>query len=294
MNHIKLRSMLLSFLNEDLGEGDLTSEAIFPADETGAGYFIAKETGILAGLDIITETYQLLDPAITAELYYSDGDAVKPGDKIAKASGPIRHLLSGERIILNLLQRLSGIATLTHKCVEVLDNPTIRIADTRKTTPGLRMLEKAAVRAGGGSNHRMGLYDAIMIKDNHIAFCGSIAEAVRRARKQASHMTKIEVETESAEQVLEAVKAGADVIMFDNRTSEEIRTLIQLVPEHIATEASGGITLDTLASYRNTGVDCISLGFLTHSPRALDISFLEEKGKPGASGGKQIIGEVRI
>ncbi|WLV24137.1 carboxylating nicotinate-nucleotide diphosphorylase [Aciduricibacillus chroicocephali] len=280
MNLLNLRTMLKSFLLEDIGSDDLTSSAIFPPNLDGEGYFAAKEHGILAGSEIIRETYQLLDPSIRVELLLSDGSEVKPGDKIACVFGPIRQLLSGERVILNLMQRMSGIATLTKECVEILNDPSIRILDTRKTTPGLRMLEKYAVRVGGGWNHRFGLYDGIMIKDNHIAFCGSITEAVHKARSHAGHMVKIEVETESSEQVEEAVAAGADVIMFDNQPPESVRELVKLVPEHIWTEASGGINPQNLASYRNTGVNGISLGALTHSVRSLDISFLEKGGKP--------------
>lgn len=280
MNTIKLRRMLEDFLNEDLHDGDLTSEAIFPPKQKGEGYFMAKAEGIVAGTEIIQETYRLLDPSIETEIFVKDGEEVKIGDNIAKASGPVTSLLSGERVILNLLQRLSGIATLTRTSVSTLNDSSIRITDTRKTTPGLRMLEKYAVKTGGGHNHRIGLYDAIMIKDNHIAFCGSIAEAVKRARRHAGHMVKIEVETETAEQVTEAVHAGADVIMFDNCTAEQVRELVKRVPSHIITEASGGITLENLASYRNSGVDVISLGFLTHSAPSLDISFLEKDGKP--------------
>jgi nicotinate-nucleotide pyrophosphorylase (carboxylating) len=182
-------------------------------------------------------------------------------------------LLTGERVILNLLQRMSGIATLTHRAVTILNNSHTRICDTRKTTPGLRMLEKYAVVCGGGYNHRFGLYDGVMIKDNHIAFCGSITKAVQAVREKLGHMVKIEVETETKEQVLEAVRAGADVIMFDNRTPDEVREFVSLVPKPIITEASGGITLENLAEYGTTGVDYISLGMLTHSATALDISF---------------------
>lgn len=280
MNILTLHTMLKAFLMEDIGYEDLTSSAIFPIDQHGEGYFVAKESGILAGSEIIRETYHLLDPAIHVELLLKDGSEIKSGDQIARATGPIRQLLSGERVILNLVQRMSAIATLTKECVEILDDSSIHILDTRKTTPGLRMLEKYAVRIGGGHNHRFGLYDGIMIKDNHIAFCGSITEAVKKARSHAGHMVKIEVETESADQVAEAVSAGADVIMFDNQTPESIRELIKLVPERIWTEASGGITPENLAAFRNTGINGISLGALTHSVRSLDISFLEKGGKP--------------
>ena len=278
MNKIKLRKMLEEFFLEDIGELDVTSETIFPLENKGTGVFIAKENGIISGLDLIEEAYHLLDSSIGVELQFSDGDRVSAGDMIAKVSGPIAHLLTGERVILNLMQRMSGIATVTRACVEALNDPSIQICDTRKTVPGLRMLDKYAVVTGGGKNHRQGLYDGVMIKDNHIAFCGSITKAVQAVREKIGHMVKIEVETESKEEVLEAVEAGADVIMFDNRSPEEVKEFATLVPKNIVTEASGGITLENLASYSGTGVNNISLGFLTHSVKALDISLQVKEG----------------
>lgn len=273
MNQIKLNEMLHAFLLEDIGEQDLTSQSIFPPDKSGKGVFIAKGKGTIAGLEIIRHTYHLLDPSIKVHFKCADGDQVFKGETIAEVSGPIVHLLAGERVILNLLQRISGIATLTSQCIEKLNDPAINICDTRKTTPGLRIFDKYAVTAGGGKNHRFGLYDGVMIKDNHILFSGSITQAVNRVRKQIGHMVKIEVETESKEDVLEAVSAGADIIMFDNRTPNEVKEFATYVPDHIVTEASGDITLDTIDQYAHTGVDYISLGFITHSVKALDISF---------------------
>lgn len=265
--------MLQQFFNEDIGEGDLTSESIFPRSMIGEGNFIVKDQGVLAGLELILIGYSLLDSSIDIQLLKRDGDFVEKGERIATVKGPMGQLLTGERVILNLLQRMSGIATLTNQAVTLLDSEYTRICDTRKTTPGLRMFEKYAVRCGGGYNHRFGLYDGVMIKDNHIAFAGSITEAVQSVRAKLGHMVKIEVETENKEQVLEAIAAKVDVIMFDNRSPEEIEEFVRLVPEGILTEASGGITLDVLSDYKNTGVDYISLGALTHSVRALDISF---------------------
>ncbi|MBB3867584.1 carboxylating nicotinate-nucleotide diphosphorylase [Parageobacillus toebii NBRC 107807] len=273
MNTLKLQQLLQQFFIEDIGEHDITSEMIFPENEWATGTFTAKEDGVLAGTDIITIGYRLLHPGIDVTLYKRDGEQVKKEETIAVVSGPVIPLLTGERVILNLLQRMSGIATLTHQAVMILNSSHTRICDTRKTTPGLRMLEKYAVVCGGGYNHRFGLYDGVMIKDNHIAFCGSITKAVRAVRAKLGHMVKIEVETETKEQVLEAVEAGADVIMFDNRTPEEVREFVSLVPKPIVTEASGGITLENLAAYGTTGVDYISFGMLTHSAKALDISF---------------------
>lgn len=273
MNTIKLKNMLESFLIEDIGHQDVTSRSIFSPEQRGKGVFIAKGRGVIAGLVVIKEICYLLDPAIKVNFKLSDGDVVSEGDIIAEVSGPVIPLLSGERVILNLLQRMSGIASMTRQAVETLNDSTITICDTRKTTPGLRMLEKYAVTVGGGKNHRLGLADGIMIKDNHISFCGSITQAIKRARKQNGHMIKIEVETETLDEVKEAVSAGADIIMFDNRSPEEVKAFSSHVPSHIITEASGGITLETLRTYAETGVNYISLGFLTHSVMALDISF---------------------
>lgn len=279
MNFVKLEAMMRSFFLEDFGEGDVTSETIFAPTDYGVGYFIAKNDGVLSGIDIITVGFSILSDEVEVTPYKKDGDFLFKGDCIAKVKGPIIALLGGERVILNLLQRMSGIATLTRKAVDTLNDSHTRICDTRKTTPGLRMLEKYAVRCGGGFNHRLGLYDGVMIKDNHIAACGSITNAVKTVKAKLGHMVKVEVETESEAEILEAVEAGADVIMFDNRTPAEVRQFVQLVPRHIVTEASGGINLDNLSEYRNTGVNYISLGFLTHSVSALDISFNVEGGK---------------
>lgn len=278
MNQLKLKKMLESFLLEDIGDNDLTSNSIFPIEQQGKGIFISKEDGIIAGLEIIQVAYHLLDPQIEVKLHFADGDRVNQGDTIAEAFGPVRPILTGERVILNLLQRMSGIATLTKTCVETLNDPSIQICDTRKTTPGLRMLEKYAVTVGGGKNHRNGLYDGVMIKDNHISYCGSITKAVERVRESVGHMVNIEVETETRDEVLEAVEANADVIMFDNCKPEEVREFAKLVPPQIITEASGGINLSNLASYANTGVRYISLGALTHSVIALDISLQVKEG----------------
>ncbi|NLP49302.1 carboxylating nicotinate-nucleotide diphosphorylase [Bacillus sp. RO1] len=273
MNIIMLQEMLRHFYKEDIGEKDLTSEALFAENEIGSGTFIAKENGIFVGEQIVMEAMRLLDPTVQVTLFKQDGDKLEKGEVIAKAEGKMRALLGAERVTLNLMQRMSGIATLTATAVSELDSNHTKVCDTRKTTPGLRMLEKYAVTCGGGYNHRFGLYDGVMIKDNHIEFAGSITNAVQRVREKVGHMVKIEVETESLAQVQEAVEAGADVIMFDNRTAEEIKDFIKHVPKHITTEASGGINLTNLASYRDTGVDYISLGLLTHSAKSLDISF---------------------
>lgn len=273
MNKVKLKQQLEEFLLEDIGDRDITSELVFSTNQLGEGTFVVKDEGILSGRQIIKETYQILDPAIKVTFHKNDGDRIKTGDIIATVYGPVRELLTGERIILNLIQRMSGIATLTNLAVETLGSNQTKICDTRKTTPGLRMFEKYAVTCGGGINHRFGLYDGVMIKDNHIAFCGSIKKAVHTVKHQLGHMVKVEVETESKEQVLQAVDAGADIIMLDNQTPEQVREHVALIPRSIITEASGNIKLTNLADYRNCGVDYISLGLLTHSAKSLDISF---------------------
>lgn len=272
MNKFKLSSLLNSFFIEDIGEQDITTDLLFTDGTSGKIVFLAKERGIFCGEEIIKTGFRLFESDITIEMLVKDGEPIEVGQKLATATGKIADLLKGERVILNLVQRMSGIATLTHKAVNTLHSSHTRICDTRKTTPGLRMLEKYAVRAGGGFNHRFGLYDGVMIKDNHISFAGSISNAVNAVREKAGHMVKIEVEVETEEQVVETVNARADVIMFDNRTPEEIKEFIKLVPAGIITEASGGINLSNLASYSDTGVDYISLGLLTHSYKALDIS----------------------
>lgn len=274
MNTIELREKIKQFLLEDIRDKDITSETIFPEDEIGSATFYAKDNGVLSGLMIIEEAYLVLNNQMDVTFLKKDGDSVQNGEAIANVTGPIRSILTGERVILNLVQRMSGIATQTKRAVETLNNSHIKIIDTRKTTPGLRMFEKYAVTSGGGFNHRFGLYDMVMIKDNHISFAGSIKNAVTRVRAQLGPAVKIEVETETIDQVKEAVEQNVDIIMFDNRTAKEINEMAKHVPEHILTEASGGITLDSLASYRNANVDFISLGFLTHSVKALDISLL--------------------
>lgn len=272
MNRILRRKLLEQFLFEDLQHQDLTSDAIFPENYLGQATIYTKEPGVFCGSDIVTETYSLLDPRIHVTLHKHDGDPLQDFDVIATIAGPVRSILSGERVVLNLIKRMSGIATLTAEAVQRLNSSVTKITDTRKTAPGLRLFDKYAVTCGGGYNHRFGLYDGVMIKDNHIAFAGSITQAVALVRKQLGPMVKIEVETETVEEVKEAVANNVDIIMFDNRTPEEIKQWMPLVPKHIVTEASGGITLEQLPLYRDTKVDFISLGFLTHSVKALDIS----------------------
>lgn len=272
MNTIKLRLLLEQFFIEDIGDRDVTSELIFGSNQTGSLVLLAKEDGIFCGEQVINMGFRLLDEECQVSINVVDGDKIEKGQQLAKISGRISSLLKAERVVLNLVQRMSGIATKTNEAVSVLGSDGTKICDTRKTTPGLRMLEKYAVRCGGGYNHRYGLYDAVMIKDNHISFAGSITNAVKTVKTNLGHMVKVEVEIESQAQLQEAIDARVDCIMFDNRTPQEIADWIGMVPEGILTEASGGITLDNLQSYRYCGVDYISLGFLTHSVKSLDIS----------------------
>ncbi|WP_203288253.1 carboxylating nicotinate-nucleotide diphosphorylase [Metabacillus sp. cB07] len=272
MNLLKLKKQLEGFFAEDIGDFDATSTFIFSEGQTGSAVIRAKEDGIFAGADVVKAGYAVLDPRVTVQVLKRDGEAISRGEKAAVLTGPIASILTGERVVLNLLQRMSGIATLTNQAVKLLNSDHTKICDTRKTTPGLRMIEKYAVRCGGGYNHRFGLYDGIMLKDNHIASAGSIAEAVQKARGHAGHMIKIEVEIETEQQLHEAISARADIIMFDNRTPDEAAAFAAITPESIITEASGGITLENLADYGRTGVDYVSLGMLTHSAKALDLS----------------------
>ncbi len=272
MNSIKLRLLLEQFFIEDIGERDVTSELIFGKENKGSLVLISKDEGIFCGEQIIQTGFRLLDEDSQIIMNVKDGDKVVKGQELALITGRVSALLKAERVVLNLIQRMSGIATKTNEAVRVLDSAKTRICDTRKTTPGLRMLEKYAVRCGGGFNHRYGLYDAVMIKDNHISFAGSISNAVEAVRSNLGHMVKVEVEIETKDQLLEAIESKADCIMFDNRPPEQIKEWIGNVPAGILTEASGGITLDNLHSYRDCGVDYISLGFLTHSVKSLDIS----------------------
>lgn len=259
-------------LMEDLGTGDVTSEAIIAEDHVGEATMKVKEDGIICGLDVARRVFIKVDPQIRFEALVNDGDSVSRGQLIARISGPIRSLLIGERVALNFLQRMSGIATRTNTMAELIRYYNARVTDTRKTTPGLRLLEKYAVRVGGGTNHRFGLYDAVLIKDNHIAAAGGIKSAVTAVRKRIGHTVKVEVEAETLEQVSEGLDAGADIIMLDNMTPENMKKAVELVNGRAVTEASGGITETNIVEAAKTGVDYISLGCLTHSVKSLDIS----------------------
>lgn len=268
-----LRKCLEDGFEEDFGFGDITSFSVLSSGAT-TGTFVAKADGFISGIEAITIGYGLLDVNVDVKIKVADGDAIKKGDTLAEVKGDVRSLLTGERVILNILQHMSGIATKTAEAVSELDGSDTRVCDTRKTLPGLRALQKYAVRCGGGYNHRLRLDDGIMIKDNHITAVGSITKAVRKAKKQAGLMIKIEVECETESQVKEAIEAGADIIMLDNQTPESAKRLCEMVPDNVIVELSGGITPETIGKFKDCGAHYISLGSVTHSVTALDISFV--------------------
>ena len=259
-------------LAEDIGSGDITTDNSVPVDATGKGVIIAKEPLVLAGLDVAQQVFESIGPALSFETAFKDGDAVHTGDTVLIVSGSMRALLTGERTALNFLQRLSGIATQVRQYSELIKDTSVRLVDTRKTTPGLRMLEKYAVRAGGGHNHRTGLYDGVLIKDNHIAACGGIKPAVEKIRQEISHLVKVEVEVTNMDEVKDALDAAADVIMLDNMTVDQIKKAVAFINHQALVEISGNVTRENLAAYAATGVDIISSGALTHSARAVDLS----------------------
>jgi nicotinate-nucleotide pyrophosphorylase (carboxylating) len=259
-------------LDEDIGPGDLATMATVSADSRGTGLFRAKKDGVVAGLVLLERIFYFIDHRVQLRLLTRDGDEVKQGTVVAEAVGPVRALLLAERTALNFLQRLSGNATLTRKYVEAIRDFPCKLLDTRKTTPGLRTLEKYAVRMGGGMNHRIGLYDAALVKDNHIEATGSIGEAVKAVRRHAPFMAKVEVEASSLKQVQEAIDAGADVIMLDNMTLAQMAEAVKLVNQRAKVEASGGITLENIRDVAATGVDYISSGALTHSAPVVDFN----------------------
>lgn len=261
-------------LLEDLGRGgDVTSDAVVPADALAKGTLVAQSGLRVAGLHVAALVFRSLDPAVEVRRLRGDGCDAAQGDALATVSGRARALLSAERVALNFLGRLSGIATATREAVAAVAHTKARIVSTRKTTPGLRALEKYAVRCGGGSNHRLGLDDAVLIKDNHRALAGGVAEALRRARAGVGHMVKIEVELDTLDELREALSAGADAVLLDNMPPDMLRQAVELARGHALTEASGGITPANVRAIAETGVDLISLGWLTHSAPAADVAF---------------------
>jgi nicotinate-nucleotide pyrophosphorylase (carboxylating) len=268
-----LKKIIEKFLCEDIGSGDLTSEATITQDQSGTAEFVAKESFVVCGIESVASlVFKTQNPAIEIIEASSDETLAAPGDQLLTAKGPVLDLLKAERVALNLVQRLCGIATLTSLFVAEVKPLPVRILDTRKTTPGLRMLEKYAVRVGGGYNHRFNLADGVLIKDNHIQACGSIKNAVARMREKVPHTMKIEVEASSMEEVRECLNSTVDIIMLDNMTIDQMREAVKLAGGRALLEASGGISLDNVREVAETGVDYISVGALTHSASACDIS----------------------
>lgn len=269
---LKAEPLILMALNEDITSEDVSTASVVDADEWGQVSLIAKEDGVICGLDVFERTFQLLDPKAHAELSVGEGDEVTSGQVLGTVYGHVAALLSGERVALNYLQRMSGIATLTRRMCRVLEGTNTRLVDTRKTTPNMRVFEKEAVRVGGGTNHRYNLSDAVMLKDNHIDAAGGIGPAVAAARSHASFVTKVEVETETLDQVAEALEAGADIIMLDNMDHETMRKAVAMIGGRAMTEASGNVGPQNLAALADLGVDIVSSGALTHSAPILDLS----------------------
>ena len=275
-NKLQIEEIIDRALAEDLIKGDVTTEALIAGDRRGTGFIVAKKEGILAGINVVKQIFHRVDPELKVEVLLEDGAGVKPGSKVANVSGRITGILAAERVALNFLQRLSGIASETNRYVEAVKDLPVRIMDTRKTTPGLRVLEKYAVKVGGGENHRMSLGDGILIKDNHLAALRSqglnVKQIVAKARQNSPQRLPVEVEVGTVSEGLEAVEAGADIIMLDNMNLEDMRKAVKSIHGRALVEASGGITLDNVRAVAETGVDFISIGALTHSVRALDIS----------------------
>lgn len=276
MNHITMTlqadHLILEALKEDISSEDVTTNAVMKEAVKGEVELICKQDGIIAGLGVFKRVFELLDAATEVELLCNDGDEVKKGQLMGRVIGDIRVLLSGERVALNYLQRMSGIATYTHSVASLLEGTKTKLLDTRKTTPNMRIFEKYAVRVGGGYNHRYNLSDGVLLKDNHIGAAGSVANAVRMAKEYAPFVRKIEVEVENLEMVKEAVEAGADIIMLDNMSTEEMQEAIRIIDGCAETECSGNVTKDNIGRLTSLGVDYISSGALTHSAPILDIS----------------------
>ena len=276
MNEITMKmqadQLIRMALQEDITSEDVSTNAVMPTATKGTVDLIAKEDGVVAGLEIYARVFTILDEKTEIDLHCKDGDEVKKGELMATVTGDIRVLLSGERVALNYLQRMSGIATYTRQVVKLLEGSNVTLLDTRKTTPNCRVFEKYAVRVGGGHNHRYNLSDGVLLKDNHIGAAGSVAKAVKMAKAYAPFVRKIEIEVETLDQVKEAVEAGADIIMLDNMTSEVMKQAVELIDGRAQTECSGNITKENIQKIREIGVDFVSSGALTHSAPILDIS----------------------
>lgn len=269
---LQVDHLILEALREDISSEDVTTNSVMKEAVKGEVELICKQDGIIAGLDVFKRVFQLLDESTKIELYCEDGDEVKNGQLMGKVIGDIRVLLSGERVALNYLQRMSGIATYTHSVAALLEGSKTKLLDTRKTTPNMRIFEKYAVRVGGGYNHRYNLSDGVLLKDNHIGAAGSVAKAVQMAKEYAPFVRKIEVEVENLDMVREAVEAGADIIMLDNMSTEEMQEAIRIIDGRAETECSGNVTKENIGRLTSLGVDYVSSGALTHSAPILDIS----------------------
>ncbi len=271
-----INSLLELAFAEDIGDGDHTTLCSIPASEVGSSKLLIKEEGILAGVNVAKDVFHKFDPELKVEVFIEDGAQVKPGDVAFVVTGKVQSLLQTERLVLNLMQRMSGIATITNKYVKLLEGTKTKVLDTRKTTPGLRMLEKQAVKIGGGENHRIGLFDMILLKDNHVDFAGGIKNAITRAKqylKEKNKDLKIEIEVRNFDELNEALNVGGvDRIMLDNFTVEDTRKAVDIVNGRVELESSGGITFETIRDYAVTGVDYVSVGALTHSVKSLDMS----------------------
>lgn len=272
LNKFYTDALIKTAIEEDINYIDVSADMLIPENQRNDSYFVAKDDGVLCGLDFAMRVFTLLDSTFTFTAFKKDGDRVNKGDIIVEFNGKTRELLKGERTALNIIQHMSGIATATSKAVELCKGTNASVADTRKTLPGLRAMQKYAVSCGGGRNHRFNLSDGAMLKDNHIDACGGIIPAVMTLRSKLGHMVKIEVETRNFEEVRQAVEAGADVIMLDNMNCEQMAEAVKMIDGKALTEASGNITLQNIAEVAKTGVDIISLGALTHSVKAFDIS----------------------
>jgi nicotinate-nucleotide pyrophosphorylase (carboxylating) len=268
----QIRNIIKAALAEDIGTGDITTQATVSRKKKGRAQAVAKDDFVIAGIDVFAETFQLLDRSIKVKKLMDDGCRARKGDVVAEVSGSLSNILQAERVALNIFQRMSGIATLTARYVEAVRGTKAKIFDTRKTMPGLRVLDKMAVRIGGGYNHRTGLYDGVLIKDNHIEAAGGITAAVKAQRKRLPHTLKIEVETKNSQEVKEALKCGVDIIMLDNMSVPAMKKAVDFVAGRALLEASGNVSLQRVSEIAATGVDLISIGELTHSVRAADIS----------------------
>jgi len=269
---LEIDTIIEAALKEDMPDGDVTSESLVPPESVSKAILLVKEDGILAGIDVAARVFWKIDPHVVFDKNVEDGSSIRAGDTLARIEGPSISLLKGERTALNFLQRMSGIATLTQKFVKSLERSQTQILDTRKTTPSLRSLEKYAVKMGGGTNHRLNLSDMVLIKDNHLKIVGNISEAVKRARDSVGPDLKIEIETTTLEEVKEAVRSGADMIMLDNMSPKRMREVVEWVDGKVPLEASGNVKLSTIKEIASSGVDFISVGGLTHSYQSLDIS----------------------